>query len=240
MEGPHLLKTTSLETSGLKVFIKRNPKVKLRKARPLEKKRARISKDAVDTWFTDFEEFLIEKGLANCPAQIWNCDETGFDLQGRAGTVIGPSNRKHAPYRVLSGSREHITMLPCFNACGQWMPPYFIFPGKRVLVTFNPLEGGVEGSIFSMTETEYMDTQTFYMWFTNHFILNLPPARPVVLLIGSHDSHLHLGTFQLAQKNGICLYALFKNATHLVQPADVGLFGPMKKSWRIQSVEPKQ
>ena len=153
---------------------------------------------------------LIEKGLANCPAQIWNCDETGFDLQGRAGTVIGPSTRKHAPYRVLSGSREHITMLPCFNACGQWMPPYFIFPGKRVPVTFNPLKGGVEGSIFSMTETGYMDTQTFYMWFANHFIPNLPPARPVVLLIDSHDSHLDLETFQLAQKNGICLYALLK------------------------------
>lgn len=76
-----------------------------------------------------------------------------------------------------------------------------------------------------------MDTQTFYMWFANHFIPNLPPARPVVLLNDSHDSHLDLETFQLAQKNGICLYALLKNATHLVQPADVGLFGPMKKSW---------
>lgn len=212
-------------------FIKRNPKVKLRKARPLEKKRARISKDAVDTWFTDFEAFLIEKGLANCPAQIWNCDETGFDLQGRAGTVIGPCIRKHAPYRVLSGSREHITMLPCFNACGQCMPPYFIFPGKRVPVTFNPLEGGVEGTIFSMTESGYMDTQTFYMWFANYFIPNLPPARPVVLLIDGHDSHLDPETFQLAQKNVFCLYALLKNATHFVQPTDVGLFGPLKKSW---------
>ena len=76
-----------------------------------------------------------------------------------------------------------------------------------------------------------MDTQTFYMWFANHLIPNLPPARPVVLLVDRHDSHLDLETFQLAQKNGICLYALLKNATHLVQPADVGLFGPMKKSW---------
>ena len=116
-------------------------------------------------------------------------------------------------------------MLPCFNACGQWMLQYFIFPGKRVPVTFNLLEGGVEGSIVSMTETGYMDTQTFYMWFANHFIPNLPPARPLVLLIDSHDSHLDLETFQLAQKNGICLYSLLKNASHLVQPADVGLFG---------------
>ena len=82
-----------------------------------------------------------------------------------------------------------------------------------------------------MTETGYMDTQTFYMWFANYFIPNLPPARPVVLLIDGHDSHLDPETFQLAQKNVICLYALLKNATHFVQPTDVGLFGPLKKSW---------
>ena len=74
-------------------FIKPSPIVKLYKARPLDKKRASISKDAVDTWFTDFEAFLIEKCLTNCPSHFWNCDETGFDLQGRAGTVIGPPTR---------------------------------------------------------------------------------------------------------------------------------------------------
>ena len=59
----------------------------------------------------------------------------------------------------------------------------------------------------------------------------MPPARPVVLLVDRHDSHLNLELFQLAEKNGIYLCSLLQNATHLVQPADVGLFGPMKKSW---------
>ena len=212
-------------------FVKRNLQVKLRKARPLEKKRAKISKEDVDAWFHRFEAFLVEKNLANKPSQIWNCDETGFDMQGRPGNIIGPSDRKQAPYRILPGSREHVTVLPCFNACGQWMPPYFLFPGKRIPATYNPLEGGIEGSVFSMTDSGYMDTQTFYMWFANHFVPNLPPARPVVLLIDGHDSHLNLELFQLAEKNGIYLYSLLQNATHLVQPADVGLFGPMKKSW---------
>lgn len=63
-------------------FIKRNPQVKVRKARPFEKKRAKISKDDVDAWFDDFEDFLAAKNLANEPSQIWNCDETGFDMQG--------------------------------------------------------------------------------------------------------------------------------------------------------------
>ena len=75
----------------------------------------------------------------------------------------------------------------------------------------------------------YMDTSTFYRWFANHFIPNLPPARPVVLLVDGHDSHLNLELFQLAGKNGIYLYSLLQNATHLVQPADVGLFGPLKR-----------
>jgi len=119
--------------------------VKLRKARPLEKKRAKISKSDVDAWFDSFEAFLIAKDLANKPAQIWNCDETCFDMQGQAGSVIGPADKKEAPYGVLPGSREHVTVLPCFNACGQCIPPYFLFPGMRVPVTYNSVEGGVEG-----------------------------------------------------------------------------------------------
>ena len=111
------------------------------------------------------------------------------------------------------------------------MAPYFLFPGKRVPVTYNPLEGGVEGSVFSMTDSGYMDTKTFRMWFANHFIPNLPPARLVVLLIDGHNSHLHLNTFQLAEKNQVYMYSVLKNAIHLVQPDDVGLFSIMKKSW---------
>ncbi len=212
-------------------YMKRNVQVKVRKARPLEKKRARITQQDVDKWFSEYQEFLLKKDLMDKLGQIWNCDETGFDLNGRVGKVIGPSKQKEAPYQVVSRNRERITMLPCFNASGQWMPPYFIFPGKRIPTTYNPLEGGIDGSVFSMTESGYMHTETFYMWLANHFIPNLPPKRPVLLLVDSHDSHLDLATFELAEKNGIYLYALLKNATHIVQPADVGLFGSMKRSW---------
>ena len=73
--------------------------------------------------------------------------------------------------------------------------PYFLFRGKRIPVAYNLLEGGVEGNVFSMTESGYMDTSTFYVWFANHFIQNLPPARPVVFLVDGHDSHLNLELF---------------------------------------------
>ena len=151
-------------------FIKINPQVRLRNARPLDKKRAKISAADLDNWFTEYE-------------QIWNCDETGFDLQGKPGKVLGPSAPKDQPYRVVTGTKENITVLPCFIASGQWIPPYLLFSGKRVPTAYNPLEGGVPGSAFSLTEKGYIvDAATFYMWLANHFIANLPPARPVVLL----------------------------------------------------------
>lgn len=76
-----------------------------------------------------------------------------------------------------------------------------------------------------------MTAETFYMWLANHFIPNLSPVRPVILLIDSAECHIDLHAFELAKENGIHLYALLKNATHLNQPADVGVFGAMKQSW---------
>ena len=76
-----------------------------------------------------------------------------------------------------------------------------------------------------------MDAPTFYLWLANHFIPHLPPARPVVLLVDSAEAHIDFHTFELAKKNNIYIFALLKNATHLLQPADVGLFGPLKQAW---------
>lgn len=96
-------------------FIKRNPKVRLRNARPLDKKRAKISAAHADNWFAEYKQFMIETRLDTRPGQIWNCDETGFDLQGKAGKVLGPSEPKDQPYRVITGTKEHVTVLPCFS-----------------------------------------------------------------------------------------------------------------------------
>ena len=130
-------------------FVKRSPKVKLRSARPLDKKHAKITPKEVDQWFENFEKFIQDVGVADRPGQIWNCGETGFDLQGIAGKVLGPASSKEQPYRVITGTKEHITVLPCFNATGQCIPPYMLFHGKCIPNQYNLLESGVPGSCYS-------------------------------------------------------------------------------------------
>lgn len=62
-----------------------------------------------------------------------------------------------------------------------------IFPGKRV-----PVHN--DGKVM----------QTFYLWFTHHFMPNPKPARPVVLLIKSHDSRR--GLMSLVSKSLTVLF----------------------------------
>lgn len=58
-------------------FLQRHKNLSLKKSRPLEKKRASLSSDQVDKWFTLVQKILQENELENRPAQIFNCDESG-------------------------------------------------------------------------------------------------------------------------------------------------------------------
>lgn len=52
--------------------------------------------------------------------------------------------------------------------------------------------------------------------------------RPVVLLFDSVSSHVDHDVLMKAKEQGIELYRIVPNATHLMQPLDKGVFGPHK------------
>lgn len=47
-----------------------------------------------------------------------------------------------------------------------------------------------------------------------------------------HTSHMTLTLSQFCSNNKIILVALYPNATHILQPMDVGFFKPLKQNWR--------
>lgn len=47
-----------------------------------------------------------------------------------------------------------------------------------------------------------------------------------------HTSHLTMASSEFASQNGIILISLFPNSTHILQPLDVAVFGPLKAQWR--------
>ena len=132
-------------------------------------------------------------------------------------------------YSISSSSKEQITTLACVNAAGQAIPPMHVFPGQRF--HYNPLENGVVGTYLGRSESGWMDSDLFDGWLRRHFSSSIPPARPVVLLLDGHASHINYEAVKFARENNIKLYCLPPHTTHAIQPCDVGLFKPMKENW---------
>ena len=65
-----------------------------------------------------------------------------------------------------------------------------------------------------------------------YFVENIPPARPVVVLLDSHASHLSMEVMKFRAENGLIFITFPAHTTHLLQPLDVSVFGPMKTAWR--------
>jgi hypothetical protein len=55
--------------------------------------------------------------------------------------------------------------------------------------------------------------------------------QKVVLYLDGYSAHLDVDVSQFCEDHGIILLCLPANATHLLQPVDVGINAPLKKFW---------
>ncbi|KAK3086373.1 hypothetical protein FSP39_017497 [Pinctada imbricata] len=203
--------------------------VDIRRETVLEVSRSRLTRQDVDRWYISFRKFLSSKGLIEKPAQIYNADETGFTMGSRAGKVVGPASRS-APVPHVTSSKDRLTAMFCGNADGQMIPPFLIYPGSKPMSS-NSLMGALTGTALEYTKSGWMNAETFKKFIIHHLSRHAVSERPIVLLIDSVSSHIDMEVFQLAIENQIELYRIIPNATHLMQPLDKGVFGPLKKAW---------
>ncbi len=73
----HLFPSETPTYDWLYSFLKRHDNLVLKKSYPLEKKRAALTEEQVDEWFQLLNKTIQDYDLANRPAQIFNCDESG-------------------------------------------------------------------------------------------------------------------------------------------------------------------
>lgn len=80
-----------------------------------------------------------------------------------------------------------------------------------------------------------MNGDVFFEWMANHFIPYLEKEKvefPIILFVDGHRSHLTMHLSELCEAKGVILVALHPNCTHMLQPADVSVFAPLKKGWQ--------
>lgn len=211
-------------------FCKRNPSVSLRAAVPLSVARASATDpEMLHRYYNTLEQCLKDNNIYNQPGMIFNCDETGLPLNPPSLRVVQKVGAKNPSY-ITGSDKSQITVLACTNAAGYAVPPFVIFDR----LTWNPklAEGEVAGSYYGLSKNGWINSELFDAWFLNHFLKYVPQTRPLLLLLDGHSTHYSPRTINLAAEQGILVYVLPPNTTHLTQPLDKGCFSPLKVLWR--------
>ncbi|XP_055602152.1 uncharacterized protein LOC129750957 isoform X2 [Uranotaenia lowii] len=216
-------------------FMKRHPELSERIPEAVSQASSRVSENNIREWFSKVYGYLEEHGLTavlNNPSRIFNADETSFVLSPVPKKVIASKGNKNVNFVLRGRSKENITVLFAFSADGNVLPPDVILPLKRMkrsTIQNYPPEWGLGSS-----PNGWMDTRNFLLYVKKIFVPFLFKHKielPVIFFVDGHSSHMAYEAAEECLKNKIILVALFPNATHILQPADVAIFRPLKSAW---------
>lgn len=195
-------------------FRKRHPQLSLRTGETLAYVRAvSTNRQVLDRYFDMLEDIVTKNSLPS--GRIFNLDETGMPLQHRPGKRIALRGQKHVNV-LTSGNKTNITVLACVSASGFVMPPMVIYSRKNL----NPelTRGEVDGTIYGLSSSGWIDSELFSDWFRNHFLEYAPKSRPLLLLLDGHSSHYCPDFIRQACENGVIVF-LFASSFLSCQPA---------------------
>ena len=212
-------------------FCRRHSEVTLRVTAPLSTARAKATDiDVINKYFDMFQATLEEYNLVQKPCQLFNIDETGLPISPKPLKMVSRTGSKH-PCCIDSGSKSQITVVGCVSAAGYCIPPMIIYSRKSALISPEMVQGEIPGTAYGFSSKGWMDQDLFGHWF-NHFLKYAPPTRPLFVLLDGHSSHFCPSTIRQAAEHQVVLFTLPPNMTHLTQPLDKGIFGPLKIEWK--------
>ena len=187
-------------------FVKWHPKLRLRCGSKLAYCRAiAANPDVINHYFDLLEETLKSNNLLESPMLIFNCDENRFPLQHKPGKIIGVQGQRDI-FCITSSDKAQITVLSTCSASGYLLPPMIISDWKKLKPNFTT--GEIPDTAYGLSKNGWINSELFQEWFTNHFLLHIPPQRPILLLLDGHSSHYQPQLIKTAAANQIILFCL--------------------------------
>ena len=162
------------------------------------------------------------------PGDTWNADEKGFAIGvAKKAKVICRRNRKNPRIRQ-PGNREWVTLFEAISAVGGTLPGFFIYMGEAHLMGNHDYEER-DDAAFGLSSTGWTNDRLGVRWLKEHFEpkTRSTPGKHRLLILDGHSSHLTVEFIEFAFAHDIHLLCFPSHSTHLLQPLDVGIFGPL-------------
>jgi hypothetical protein len=217
-------------------FIKRTPALKIRLGRTYECQR-RLCEDpqVIGDWFTLVKNTINKYGILS--QDIYNFDETGFQMgQISASMVVTATDRQGRPKQVKPTNTHWVTLIQGACADGSTIPPFIIFKGKELNHTW--FHQGLPSTWrFTVSPNGWTSNQIGLQWiqhFEKHTRAKTVSSRRL-LILDNHGSHTTPEFRSFCEDNNIILLWMPPHSSHLLQPLDVGCFGPLKQAFSKQN-----
>ena len=209
-------------------FISRWPELRVIKPSSLSEQRAKCaSEESLINYFEELNKIFEKYDLADKPEHIYNIDEKGINTEYRPQNVVAAKG--YQPQVVMGNRSKTVTLIGAGNAVGSQVPPFFIFPGQRMMPEL--MKGQTPGSAGTVTTSGWSNAAVFREYLQDHFIKYVQgrdSSEPVLILYDGHRSHFSLDLIEWARTNNIILFVLPPHCSHILQPMDVGCFGPFQ------------
>ena len=226
---PPFLKPISKNWIGR--FRNRHPEIQSVWARQIDSVRFRaMSLEGTRTWFAAIEGLVLEHQYA--PECIYNMDESGFAVGQSETSRVLVNIREKSSWKSIAGRQEWITAIECVSAAGTAVPPLIIFKAKHTNTSWIPPNTPKEWR-FSTSNSGWTSDSHAFEWITTVFEPLTRPEDPSshrLLIMDGHGSHITANVISHCMQHAIDLLILPPHTSHMLQPLDVSIFGPLKRA----------
>ena len=227
-----------------KGFRSRHQDVVIRTPETLTRARRNLSVGIIRQWFSDIKSYLSDHNMIDIledDTRIFNIDEIGFPLDPGTGKVLCTKGVKNCFVEQSNSHKTSITMLCMVRADGIAVAPLVIYPRKRISIgivnEMRKIPSSFEFSV-GKSNSGYINFESFYEYMINSFDQWLTAnnvKRPVIVFTDWHETRVNHHLSQALDAKQIIMIGLLPNTTHMLQPLDVSVFGPLKNAWKKAS-----
>lgn len=217
---------------------KHSDRLKIVLAKPLELKRAEVSKESIETHLNNLNTFC---DLCH-PSLIFNIDETGLGSSkpgGQRKVVVSNSNTKKDYYYSQDLRESHITFLVGICTDGTLIKTLSVVQGLTLHAELGSL-GLLNRFMKTYSQSSgYITSELFLRWVEDIFVvevdnrrslLSIPHATAGIIMDGL-KSHINNDVEALFTKNNIISYILPPHSSHITQPLDLVIFSAFKRQF---------
>ncbi|KAJ6437614.1 LOW QUALITY PROTEIN: transposase-like protein [Purpureocillium lavendulum] len=217
-------------------FVKRRPELRTRFSRKYDYQRAKCE-DAklIGEWFALVRNTKAKYGILD--DDTYNFDETGF-MMGVifAGMVVTTSDGRSRAKLAQPGNWEWSTVIQAVSALGWAIPPFIILAAQHHLANWYQECDLPANWRIATTDNGWTTNEVGLDWI-KHFDHHTAPCTKGpyrLLILDGHESH-HSTEFELyCKEHNIITLCMPSHSSHLLQPLDVGCFGPLKQAYGRQ------